>query len=354
MRAPHSLRPYLIAAVLVCSTLPASAADLDKYLLDDANFVATINVKQIVQAPNFNQLEKQVEDLLKLESVQAVLKDTGFNPLKDIDLVLMMMGPKSLAGGEQANDPESSKNQGPMFLVQGRFDPEKIQARLAKFAEEMPEMVKIHGIGKANVAELKLPGQVFFGVLLDRNTLAVSPRRDEIEDLLEKAGGDRKTELKSPDLQRLLRGRDAKQLVHVAATQDAVIGGESSVRVENGKQVFTHKTKTLADFGMDSLVGSLTVGAKLQGKVVFTSKDAESAKKLGGEIETGLGQARGERARAIAMFKDLGPVFDFLDSVRVVPEEKSLTISGDGSPEALVAFIKSFFLARAMGGSEGN
>ena len=62
--------------------MPARAADLNSLLPDDTNFIVSVNVKQILQTPLFARNKKQVEDLLKLDSVQMVLKDTGFDPQK--------------------------------------------------------------------------------------------------------------------------------------------------------------------------------------------------------------------------------------------------------------------------------
>jgi hypothetical protein len=344
---PH---PLLFAAVLIAWSLPARAADPDRYLLDDANFVLSVDVRQVVQSPSFaKHFEKTLDELLKQEAVQAVLKDTGFNPVKDVDHLLIVFGTKSFPVGE-AQPQEASNSSGPLIVVTGRFDPQKIQTRVAKYAEEMPEIIKIHGIGKADVAEVKMPGQVYFGVVVDKNTVALSPRREEIEDLLEKAAGDRKTELKNADLQRILKDRAPKQVVQLAATRDAVFGGSVSVKMENGKNIVTHKYMTLADYGLESIQGGITLSDKLEGKVALTAKDADSATKVAGQIEQGLGQAKAERAGAVNQFKDLAPVFDALDTIKVTTVGKGITLSGHGAPEAVLGFFKAMFVARAQPG----
>jgi hypothetical protein len=74
----------------------APAAEWEKYLLDDANFVLSVNVKQLLQSPLFTKHhQKQVEELLKTEGAQAVLKDTGFDPLRDVEELVVVMGKSS-------------------------------------------------------------------------------------------------------------------------------------------------------------------------------------------------------------------------------------------------------------------
>src|SRR5947209_6915436 len=98
MSTPCRLRMWLLLISVVCWTLPARAADLDKLLPDDCNFVLSIHVKQILASPLFTkEHQKQVDVLLKMEAVQAVLKDTGFNPLKDVDRLMVILCPSSFA-----------------------------------------------------------------------------------------------------------------------------------------------------------------------------------------------------------------------------------------------------------------
>src|SRR5262245_23171405 len=82
-------RAWLVAAVVLLAAPPAPAAELDKYLLDDTDFVLSMNVKQVLSSPAFTKhYQKQVEELLKMEPVQRVLKDSGFDPLKDVDRLM--------------------------------------------------------------------------------------------------------------------------------------------------------------------------------------------------------------------------------------------------------------------------
>jgi hypothetical protein len=344
MRSSLLFGTSLVAVALVA---PVRAVDIDKLVLDDANFVLSFDVKQILHTPAFTkEYQKQLEQLLEQEAVKTALKDTSFNPLTDIDEVRIVLGTSSLPPEGELEKSDGSGS-GPLILIQGRFDVAKLQNKLDQLAKDMPEMVKIHGIGKANVAQVMLPGNPYFGVVLDKNTVVFSPKRDQIEDVLEKASGDRKTEWKNAELPQLLKTRTAKHCIHVAATGDAVFGGSGEAKTVNGKTTFTYKHHRLTDSGGDRLTGGITLGEKLEGKVSIVAKDEDSAKKLATTLEQGLAQAKGEGERAVAQFKDLAPVFEALKTVQVSTEGTKVELNGHGSPEALGGFVKTLFLARS-------
>src|SRR5262249_20729261 len=146
--------------------------------------------------------QKQVEDLLNHDAVQMVLKGTGFNPLKDIDRLVVCTGTSGHPEEGTSDREVAMPPGGPVVLAQGRFDQDKIQARFKELANDMSDTLKIHGIGKSDVLEIKSPGFAYFVAVVNAEALALCPRRDQVEDILEKAAGQRQTELKSPGIAR--------------------------------------------------------------------------------------------------------------------------------------------------------
>src|SRR5262249_43833652 len=124
MRSLPPCRAGLLALALVAAAPAAPAAPvpaqapvppLGKYLPDDTDFVAVVNVKQVVASPLFSKhFLKMAEAALKGEQAQRFLKGAGLDPLKDVDRVLVVLSRSCW------NDARPGRNEGPVFIFQGR------------------------------------------------------------------------------------------------------------------------------------------------------------------------------------------------------------------------------------------
>src|SRR5919202_323461 len=104
MRSITGVRVALAALTLLGFTLAAPSAPvprpggpsvpkLEKYLLDDTDFVLLVNVKQVLSSPMYKKnFEKLVEEFLKQPAAQAILQDAGFDPLKDVEWAAVYTG----------------------------------------------------------------------------------------------------------------------------------------------------------------------------------------------------------------------------------------------------------------------
>jgi hypothetical protein len=330
------LRGGLLAVALF---VPASAAQaapapdenavkIDKYLPDDTGGVFVVDVKQILASKTFTkELKKQVEELLKLDQVQMVLKDTGFDPLKDIDRVVLAITP----GAEGMS--------GPFLLVEGRFDAAKLTAKAADLAKQFPIIKEIE-IGKTKAYELGLPGQPAYVALVDKGVFVLSASKPEMAETIEKAGGKRKTEFKSKSLAKLIAKMDPQLAVNVACAGEMPTGG-SARSVPGGGIV--RMVRTLADEGIDAVTGGVSVGEDIKGKIHFTTRDADTAKKLAAEFEVGLARMHEEIAREAVRNKDLAPVVEVVKTIKSSVNEQTITTEGKGTAASVEAFIKAMF-----------
>src|SRR5690348_15351621 len=78
---------WLCVAVIAVVAAPVHAAELDKFLPDDTQVVASINVRQILDSGLAKKYEiaKEFEKALgQNEEATKVLKGLGLDPLKDI------------------------------------------------------------------------------------------------------------------------------------------------------------------------------------------------------------------------------------------------------------------------------
>src|SRR5947209_19965002 len=84
-----------LAAPLYAAPAPGEpAVKIDKYLPDNTGGVFVVDVKQILASKAFTKdVKKQIEDVLKMDEVQMVLKDSGFDPLKDVDRIVEAITP---------------------------------------------------------------------------------------------------------------------------------------------------------------------------------------------------------------------------------------------------------------------
>jgi RNA polymerase sigma factor (sigma-70 family) len=345
--------PERAQPVTVGLALPARAADLDKLLPDDSNFVLSVNVKQILQSPLFTKdSQKQIEELLKTEAAQAVLKDTAFDPVKDVGRVVLAMGPTSLPEEGRRDDGQTANPFGPVILIQGRFDPDKIRVRIDQAVKDFPDMLKIHSIGKANVVEIAVAGNRYFAVVVDRNIVALAPRREQIEDLLAKAAGERETEFENAELPKLLKALDPKLAIGAVGTSDMVIAPDYSFKPV--------KYKRLRDSGIKTLSSGATAGDKFRAKVTLTTKNTDSAQKLRSTLEEGLGKIEAEiKAEGELLTREkekelIATMLDALKSVTLAVKDRTVTLEGHAGADAMQAMIKGWFMVRTRSERPGG
>jgi hypothetical protein len=116
----HFLRRSLVVVASIVLAVPLTAAPsptdepgkIDKFFPDETTGVFVFNFKLIRESKAYTKgLQKTIDDLLKKDEVQAILKEAGLDPTKDIDRVVLGIVPGREGMG------------GPFFVIEGRFDP---------------------------------------------------------------------------------------------------------------------------------------------------------------------------------------------------------------------------------------
>ena len=271
MLLPHRTWLYGLALVLgvALTANPVCAGDVDKYLPDDSEVVVTINVKQITDSALFKKYGIEgVQQIIKdSDEASAVLKDLGFDPLKDVDRIVV-----ASPGGD-----DSDKG---LIIVHGHFDLDKFKAKGEEAAKSNPEHLKIHkretGPVIYEVSQEKLDNNLFVS-LVDKNTMLISPGKDYVVDALKKTDAKQAT-LKNKELMTQLERTDAKQSVSVAMIGSAAAKSNALTSVIP-KELLNN---------VDAIGGGFTVGDDIQMALVVTAKNADSAKELNGKINDNL------------------------------------------------------------------
>lgn len=351
----HRLRVWFLAIGLIHLAVPLHAAEIDrKYLLDDAHLVVSVNVQKALASPAYQKhYQNQVEQLVKADVVQAVVKDLGFDPLKDVDRVTLVMGlscyksePQMVNGEIVGFDSQS----GPYFVVQGRFDAAKLEAKARQFINDL----KVHEVGAAKVYES--PGQLrqpMFAALVDAKTLVIAGFKQQVVDAVEKAAGKKKTQLIDKVMIGLLDKLDVDQPLAVAASGQMVVGTSTSVSNNNGQVVATVQHRILKEqVGIDGLLGHIRVADDVKGGVTLTVADAEKAKEMATMIELGVQKMiekvkkEIERPNSQVPAKMLAPSLKFLQALKVTSQDRSVELRGEATAEATAELVKSWFLLR--------
>jgi hypothetical protein len=199
MSRPHLLWP--LPALVLCAA-PAAAADVDRYVPADAIAVASVNVRQLLDAP---LVRPHAQDLVRAAlganaGLQDVLTAAGIDPLRDVSgVVLAARGTKP----EQA-----------LLIVRGKFDVERAQQAAAAFAREHPQQLVLHKEGSAVVYENRSSKRPTFAAFADAETVVAALGRAPVSAALR--GGGRPVKLR-PDLKALVSKADGAKAVWLVA-----------------------------------------------------------------------------------------------------------------------------------------
>lgn len=236
------------------------------------------------------------------------------------------------------------------MLLQGRFNKDKLQAKMSQLAKDAPSGVKIEEQGEG-VYKFPLPGMPLFLAQLDRNTLIVAGKKDRIAEAQEKASGKTKTALKYPSLRDFLKQRKSAQAVQVVADANFISSTQYTARANGGAVVTEVKHTTLGDMGVLGLLGSFTVDDKIKGGVMLKTQDADKAKEFADKFQKGLDQAKTELAREVQRQKALEPITKILESITVKSNEATARISGEIEGEALRSAVTAWFTVVSRAGA---
>ena len=306
--------PSLPILFLALAVSPVSAAEADKYLPEDTGGLISINVKQVVDSPLFKKtylpvLQKELNakpDALKL------LRDVGIDPFRDIDR-LVVVSADSCA-------PKNSNDAGVFVILHGRFDPARIQAKIAEVSPYVGKVLQIHKAGNGTLYEVTAEDRSFFFALADRTTAVFAARREPVSDALDRAAGKKKGLVKDEGLRKLIAKADAKQALWVAANGHTTVGFDrilAGPKPKGGEMA----RRTLGDSGISEVTGGFWVTDGLKAAFGVEVQDATMASAVGNALQNELGKTIDKGFDGALDGQRLAPVREFL---------KEMVISGDG------------------------
>src|SRR5262245_57649152 len=188
-----------LAITLVVQAAPTRAAEVDKLLPDNTEFVVVVNVKQFVDAPLIQKYGlEQLKGMLKSnEEVSQILDALGFDPFKDLASV-------TVAGSGIGLDAKG------LLIAHGQFDLAKFDAKAEEVAKTKGDHLKVHKEGDRKIYEVKAEERPLFVGLVNRTTLVGRPEKDAVLDAFAKASGLKKGTL-NKEVQTLIEKAEANQ-----------------------------------------------------------------------------------------------------------------------------------------------
>jgi hypothetical protein len=311
------LRRLLPCLLLLVLSMPARAADTDKFLPDRTQGVVTIHVKQLLESPLLKDYTGAMKKAFKDQNVgQVGLELLGFDPFSDIERIVIAIS------GNPDNDQ-------PVVLIQGPFENAKMQAAAERAANDAKEgkgaigREKINGITVYSV-KLETDGATAYLGLLDQGIVVASGDRESVLEALEKKAGRRKSEVRK-DLQSLLAKADSKHVVSVASLSGPLnFGGLLGNVLGNLRNV----------------TGGVTLGEEIKVDIALTASDPANAKRTAGALEENLNQAKAVVAVLVTQKKELSPLADLVNGVKVAAKDSDVAFRLTINKELLDSMFK--------------
>jgi hypothetical protein len=343
MRYVHSLAATLTLATAISAAPLGENALSDKYLPDDADAVVVVNVKQLLGSELYTKhYKKLVDDFLTSGPAAPLLKELGVDPLKDVDRIY------GIATRSSYKLSTEFKEEGPVALLEGRFDAGKLVAAAEKAAKEHPAILKLHVQGDARIVEYTPPsntpaGPAGYAVVLDRNHVFFSPRRADVDAALEKAAAKKKTALANKTFASLFRKLNDSDSLGVAASGDAKTNKVVIIPMDKPPEP---KIATVSDLGgVQTMLISIRVESEATIKSALAFKDKDAAVKMDKTIEEGLKLA----VQNLEKSKEFAALVKALKGVKTSVKGEVVTVEGKADAETLQQYVLGVLLPRPIG-----
>ena len=228
---------WLPALVILAVAIPARAADVNKYLPDDTDFVLVLNVKQILGSP---LIQKHALDELKAmikgnSEASKHLEALGFDPFKDLNTVTTAF---TISKGEPKG----------LLIAQGSFDVAKFEHQAEDLTKEKPNTLKISKEGKHKIYELKTDQQPAYICIVEPQTIVASNDKQYVLDALGKGG--KQANIKR-EVRELIEKADVNQSLWFAVTGSSLLNSDGANNPDV-KKIFEKLEVCLLGYGKSS------------------------------------------------------------------------------------------------------
>jgi hypothetical protein len=311
--AERARTTLMIAAALTLAsvwTAPVSAApligikgggdDAEKWLVDNPELVMTFSIKQMTESALLKANLPMLKELIKNnEEAKKVLEETGIDPFKDVESVLVS------GSGNSAQDAKL------LTVVRGKFDTDKIHATLKKAAEKKESELELVKEGQVQLYQFKKDDKVLVAGFASKSVLVITNSKEATADAI-KNGGKNAAKM-SKEMKAALGKFTGKETLTVAV----VVNEELKKLIEKAPRLGEAGAK------LQTLTASLTVTDGVALNVTGNTSEKKAAKQLAGGLQ--LLKAIGQGA--VQGMEDLPPVLgEILEAVKIAAEQDSVTV----------------------------
>jgi hypothetical protein len=311
MLRPSRLGLAAAAALLAATTPTARAADVDKLLPADSEYVIAVNVRQVLDSDIIKKYALgQIKDFLAGGDAQKFLKELGLDPLKDVDRVVI---------GASGTDQTDFKG---LAVLRGKFDPERLYKAAEAQTKKDPDHFSLVKDG-ADVMFKYQPdqGNPVYGTVINDSTVVLGSDKKLVSAALAASGGDKRPAI-NKDLAALISRMDDKSSLYVClVTKDKLSklklpqgGAPANLQDQLGK--------------LDTVSAAVRVTADITFEVNLGMADEAAAGEMGKSVDDGINQIRGLLPFLVANDPKMKPLADAAKSLKSGVKGKSVSISG--------------------------
>jgi hypothetical protein len=309
-------------AMMLVGAPAARAADPDKLIPPDSEYVFSANIKQIVESDIVKKYAlEQLKQALQGADAKKFLTDLGLDPLKDVERLIIAAQGKDAADGKG------------LLIVHGKFEPMKLFQAAEAQTKKDPDHFSMVKDGKDVMFKYQPDnGNPVYGTVVDETTVIAGTEKKMVTTAL--SNGSKKPTL-SKDLSALISKQDDKaSLWMVGVLKDKL----NNLKLPKGGGAPANLQGQLEKMETVTVVVRVTQDVSLD--VTIGMKDGDSADELGKTIDDGLTQIKGAVPFLAAMNQQLKPLVDVVKTLKSVVKDRTITISGKMAGTAIGELLK--------------
>lgn len=302
-----------------------------KYLPNDTELVATVNLQQILQSDVaksnkflIDLIKSKVNDSLEDKGLDKWLSKAGFDLFRDLSRVTLVPDSNGAANFSDALR---------LIILEGKFDADKIEEAALAAKKEAGGGLKIIMISGVKAFEISPQDEksIYAGIL-NKKTMIICANKKDFEEAVARANGDKKPNFKSEGFSNAYKMLTGKESIAIVATSDIM-----SKFSENNPNAGNPQAKGALDQlkKMDAMSMAITIQKDIDFQVGVNAKDEKTAKDFAAASNFGLGMAKAKLKEQVENNAQLAPFLDVVNSIRATTEGTSLLIRGQISEEAL-------------------
>ncbi|VTR91281.1 unnamed protein product [Gemmata massiliana] len=303
-------------AALFAATLAAPvarAAEPDKLLPAEADTVAYINFKQILDSDIVKKYAlDQIKQALAGQDAKKFLEEIGLDPMKDVDKVWV---------GMSGSTPDDTKA---LLIVHGSFDPEKLFKAASAITKKDGD--KFSMVKDGNVTMFKYQpdqGNPVYGTVVDDGTVIAGTDKKLIANALKQSEDKKKAPIKA-ELTDLVKQQDEKASLFVASLVKGKLDNVNlpQVPIIDLAEIAKGLPKT------NSLSFLIRATADINLEVTLGMKDEDAATDMGAAVAKLIKDVGSLAQTAAAFDPKAKPLGEIVKTLKSDVKKANVTLSG--------------------------